>query len=419
MLGHIGKNELAAVGLCTSIHMVANSLVFGLAAGVGLLCAQYFGANDSAGITKTTNTGAALAWAFMLPLAVLFASVPSAVISVATNDPVLIAMGADYLRFTSVLPVMIGTVVVVGAGINALGKPQLNLLFTGIAVGLNVFFNWLLIFGNWGAPAMGVKGAALATVMSIAVELAIIFAYLNWARLPVRISLQLLRQYVSRANMVSFLRISLPLIIGGAAWHVGAFMYQVAYGHMGATQLAAITMVQPLRLLCFSFFWGISSATGVMIGHLLGASRFDEAYTRSRILIVLGMIAAIIAAAGVWVTRHQIWMLFGGLDRTTVAMAEDVLRVMLFTIWILAGNVVGIVGVLQSGADNRFILKMDLFCQWAVGIPLCWLGAFYFHWPLHWVFFAAFSEEMVKLLFWIPRVQSKVWIRNLVAPANG
>jgi Na+-driven multidrug efflux pump len=261
-----------------------------------------------------------------------------------------------------------------------------------------------------------VAGAALATVLSVGLEVAFIAGFLFFWKGGPRMSAAVLRSALSPTHVRHFLRISIPLTVGGVVWHTGAFVYQAVYGHLGETELAVISMVQPVRTILFAFFWGISSATGVILGHHLGAGEFAHAWHRSKILIVLGIAASLVAAGLVTIFEMPILSLFAGLSPETLQTARDVLAVMLLTIPILAANVVGIVGVLQSGADTRFVLAMDVFCQWAVGIPLCWLAAFHFDAPLHLVYLAAFGEEIIKVFIWVPRWAKKAWVRRLVNP---
>jgi putative MATE family efflux protein len=350
----------------------------------------------------------------MVPLAALMFFFPGSLVAIGTNHPDLIDLGSRYLRITAVLPVGIALVAGVGAGLNAMGRPHLNFAFTAVAVLSNIFLNWVLIFGNLGAPAMGIEGAALSTLVSVIIEVVFILVYLQLSGHILRVSPARIHRALARDAVKQFLRISLPLTIGGLVWHLGTFVYQAIYGHLGASELAVISMVQPVRTIMFAFFWGISSATGVIMGHHLGAGEFQHAWYRSLVLIGLGVTAAIAAVIVVWLGESSIFAAFSQMSPETIASARSVMFAVLLTTPILAANVVGIVGVLQSGADTRFVLVMDVFCQWAVGIPLCYLAAFHLELSLDFVFLAAFCEEIVKLFIWIPRFSSRIWIRRLV-----
>jgi Na+-driven multidrug efflux pump len=218
-----------------------------------------------------------------------------------------------------------------------------------------------------------------------------------------------------KEDLKRFLKISIPIIIGGVVWSIGAFIYRIVYGHMDSHELAVMTMLEPVNTICFSFFWGVSSAAGVIVGHNLGAGNSRQAYAQSFVLTAIGFFVSVMAAAGIWMFKEPVLGLFGALEAETLALAEDVLVVVLGTVWIRAINVVSIVGVLQSGGDNRFVLAMDVFCQWVVGIPLAFLAAFYFDFSLKWVYLAATGEEIVKLFIAIPRMYSRAWMRNLVS----
>lgn len=419
MLGQLGEAPLAAVGLVTSVMFVALHVVTGLSSGVGILGAQYFGADNPRGVQRSVALGIVTALSVGVPLCLLMLALPEAFVRIVTDRSELFPLGVDYLRWVAFQLVAASIAIPFEAGLASIGRPGMNLVFNALGVAVNLGLNWVLIFGNLGAPALGLTGAGIATFVSVTVETAAIAAFLYGTRHSVAVRGEVLREALVPTEIRRFLALSVPLAIGGVLWSIGMLLYNVAYGHMGTVELAVMSIIAPITSLCFAAYWGVSSAAGIMIGHHLGAGQRREARVRSWVLTALGTVTAVLVAAAIWWSRASIFALYDGLAASTLALAEGVLAVALATIWVRAINVVVIVGVLQSGGDNRFVLRMDMFCQWCVGIPLTYLTAFYWHLSLPWVFAAATGEEMIKLFICVPRLHGGKWMRNLVSSEAG
>ena len=193
------------------------------------------------------------------------------------SDPELIKIGAQFLQITAPFHIIMATISVLSAVLRATGKASLPMLVGFLAIACNTGLNYLLIFGNFGAPKMGVDGAAIATLISKIVECSVMLAviYLSGSKIAVT-----LREFIASFNASElrlFLRQSLPLVLNEGVWAMGIFAFTIVYGHMGTTELASITLLGPIEGLSIEIFIGFTSAASIFISTALGARQFARA----------------------------------------------------------------------------------------------------------------------------------------------
>lgn len=407
MLGQLGQREVAAVGLSASAFFVAGSALSGASSAIGVLAAQHHGAGSSSGVDRATIQGWAVSLAIGVVLTSAFALWPGAVVGLVSDDVTVLVPASHYAAIASLTFIGLAFQLPITSALAAVGRPEINLAIGAAGVATNIALNWFLIF----ECGLGLEGAAWATVSARTLEAAL--AWMVFERRRGGLRRQLL-EHLDLPGLVGFCRFAGPLTLNGVAWSSGMFIYDIIYGHMGARELAVMAVTKPIMNLCFALFWGIATATGIIIGHDLGARRYEVAWTRGWALTGANALGATVLGLGVWLSREPLLAAFGALPPATIALALECLPVALATLWLRAINVTIICGVLQSGGEHRFILIMDLGCQWLCGIPLCYAAAWIVGLPLPWVFAAATSEELVKLFICGHRMLSGRWQRTLV-----
>jgi Na+-driven multidrug efflux pump len=217
-----------------------------------------------------------------------------------------------------------------------------------------------------------------------------------------------------RAFLARFLRTTGQVVVNEGFWAIGITMYNVVYGRMGDSAVAAMTsIVGTVDQLVFVLGWGIMHASSVIVGRRIGAGRAEEAslYAKRMLLVAVASMAAM--GALLLCVRGPIVSLFRYSDETR-ALAMQVLRISSFFLAVRAANAVNIVGILRSGGDTLFSMTLDLSVLWLVGVPLALLAGLALHWALPAVYLITQAEECVKTCVGLPRFLSKKWIRNLV-----
>lgn len=414
MLGQLGKLEVAAVGAGGRPFFVTLIMIFGMGSGCGVLASQYWGKKDREGVRKSVILSILWSFAVAIPCTLLFSFGSEFVVGLINKDPVVIAMGGAYLSIVGVNLLFATVNVSVTSGLKSIDQAVICTGFSVIGVGLNIFLNYVLIFGNFGAPQMGVMGAAWATMISAVVEVLVILAYIFGRKHMLAFSFRDIKLALDPVEIRRFLSVSMPIVVNGLVWSGGIFIYFVIYGRMGTDELAIMTMISPIESVCISFYVGLAAGAGVILGQNLGAGKFDKVWKQGWLFVGMSILMGLIIGGAFMASKDVVLGNFSGMGEQTLEAAKGVYMVFSGGIWLKAINVLIILGLLRSGGDTKFCLYLDAGCQWLVGIPLGAFGAFVWGFPLLGVFALVLCEELVKVFLCFYRVISKVWIQNLV-----
>jgi putative MATE family efflux protein len=414
MVGQLGELELGTVGLVAKFFFVSAHLLVGLASGTGVLAAQYFGRGNAQGGRQTLALSLALSTALTLPIALAAALFPQAIMSWIAADPAVQALGAEYLRITAPYHVLTGVVMAYAAGLRGMARPKLPMVAGLLGVALNTGLNYLLIFGHGPFPALGVAGAGYATVAARLAECLLLLAAVQARPHALRLSWADFRASFQPAFARRLLLPTLPIMGGECIWALGIFTYYVIYGHLGTRELATMSMLEPLEGLFIQFFLGFGTACGIMLGNELGAGRKEEAYAQARSFLLLLPFAGLVAGMAMIALRGPMLQLFPHLDPATRAMASDLFVIMGTALFIKIFNMLTMFGILRSGGDTRYMMRIDAFCMWGIGVPLAICGGMVLGLPLRWVYLLVLAEEAVKAVWSYRRVRSRKWLQTLV-----
>lgn len=414
MTSHLGVSEVAAVGFSGRIVFVMNLAIFGIASGGGVIVSQHWGAKRKDGARRATAVSLALGLPFALAFIGLCFGLPEAMVAMASRDAEVIALGGGYLRIAGLmaLPLLIGTVFSVA--LRSIGQAQISMRMSVIGVGSNVLLNYLLIFGGFGFPRLGLEGAAWATLISSLLETGCLLAYVYLKRNPLACRWEDFKAGLQSGLWRTVAKVSVPLAVNGMVWSMGVLIYNILVGRMGTSELAVLSMITPIESIIVAFYVGIATAASVLTGHRLGAEEFDAAWTEGKAFVVWSVMCAVVSSVAIWAAKGLVFSFYPAIEGETLVSAAQVLTALAFVSGFRSINVTVIVGILRSGGDTKFCLGLDLFCQWAVGIVLTYLAAFVWKLPLYMVFLAINSEEFVKVFLCVWRFASKKWIRNLV-----
>lgn len=414
MLGQLGEAEIAAVGVASRATFVTTIMLVGVTTGGALLTAQYWGAQNKEGVRQST----ALTWMVSMAMAtvpvVLFLLIPHQIMSLATNSQEVIDLGAEYLFITALTMYVVSCGSSMAVGLRSIHQPGVSTFFSGIGIVSNVFFNWVLIFGNLGAPAMGIKGAALATLISGVIEIIFLYSYLYSRSHLLSFGLEEIKAVLNWPKISKFLSLSLPTTFNFLVWAAGIFTYHAIMGQSGVQGLAALSVISPIESIALSFLIGAAGAASVLIGNQLGAKKYEAVYYQSWGVLALSVATSMVIALFVMVFQHQILDMFPALTEETRAIAEKFMAILAIIIVIRSVPLTAIVGVLRAGGDVKYCLYQDIVSQWFIGIPIVAIGALVLGFSPEYVYALFVVEEIVKWFASISRMKSKKWIKNLV-----
>nr|WP_216614094.1 MATE family efflux transporter [Vibrio rotiferianus] len=414
MLGQLGEAEIAAVGVAARATFVTTIMLVGVTTGGALLTAQYWGAGNKEGVRQSTSLTWLISMVFAAFTVLLFVFFPEAIMGLTTDSREVISLGAEYLVITSVSMFAVACVASMAVGLRAMHQPGTSTFFSGIGIASNIFLNWVLIFGHLGMPALGIKGAAIATVISGAIEVAFLFGYLWRKKHTIAFGLSDLAAILVVDKIIRFLKLSLPTTFNFLAWAGGLFAYHAIMGQAGVQGLAALSVMTPVESIALAMMIGMSNAAAVLVGNQLGAKNFEPVYYQAWATIALNLLIAIIVAITLLITNNLILDAFSALTVETRKLAEQFMLILAFGVILRSIPMMAIVGVLRAGGDVKFCLYQDLVAQWLISIPLAAFAAIKLGLEPQWVYLFFLTEEVVKWVGSLMRMASKKWMKNLI-----
>ena len=416
MLGRVAQDQMTAVSLATQIQFVQNMFIMSVTAAGAILGAQYGGKGDRITLQKLFSL--MLRWSGMISL-LFFAAceiVPEVLMHLFSHDDAIIAIGSGYLRIAGFSYLMTGISQCYLTTMKVTDHVGPCAWISSSAVMLNILLNAVFIFGLLGMPKMEARGAALATTLARAIELALCVTlsagkdYIRpaWNRLFER----------QKQLTADFLKQCLPLLGGGLLWGVGFTSYTAIIGHMGTDAAAANAVAAVVRDLICCVCNGVGSAAGIMVGNELGAGNLEKgkAYgiRLKNISFVIGFAStAVVLALTPLVTRMVI------LTEEAQGYLTGMMIIMAVYMIGRCVNTVTINGVLDGGGDTVFDMYSLAVSMWGIAIPLALLGAFVFHWPVLLVYACTCLDEVGKIPWVMCRFRKYKWVKNLTRDSSG
>jgi len=409
MMGLIDQSSLSAVSLATQIAFVVSLFIFGLTGGGSILAAQYWGKGSKEDVEQI--------FAIMLrPMAVvgcLFTLtalfVPQLFMRFFTPDPLLIRLGCEYLRAVSLSFFLMCINQSYLCILRNSGRAMLASMISSIGVVLNILLNAVLIFGLLGFPEMGIRGAAVATVVTRIVEFA--WLLMETAR-PERIKLR--GKYFFGKCVLSgdYWSQSIVLTLNNLAWGLGITMGSVILGHMGSDAVAANSIASVMKNLINCFCMGLASGGAILVGNELGAGQLDRAKIYGGKVVKMALISGAISC-GILITLTPVIIQLADLS----LRAQGYLRFMIIVCGVnmigMSNNSAIISGIFSAGGDTRFGLICDIVTLWFIVVPVSFLAAFVWKLPIYIVYCFIYMDEIIKLPAVWKHYRKYKWVRNL------
>ena len=408
MIGQLGENAVASVNLGTRLMFIMVYTLSGISAVSSIYTSQFEGAGTKEKHSVVMKTTILEGLICVLPFLIAGLFFPSTVVRLFSNDSLVIENGAKYLFITAFgfIPKLFS--ISASAILRCTGKSKITLITGFISVISNTILNLIFIFGFGPIKAMGVSGAALATVIAIIIEAMVNIIYLEKTKHPSRLSLAI-KAKAEKKFYKKFIITTLPAIGNECFWALGDAIYSGIYGHMSTVSLAAMTLTFPIQGMSVGFFSGLAAAAGVIIGNNLGAKKTKEAYTLAWDFFKLCVIGCLILGL-IIVLFGSIYLNFYNVADEVKTYTKSLLVIFACFLWVKVSNMVMLGGVLRSGGKTRYTLILDLIGTWGIGIPLGLISAFVFKWDILLVYTAICIEEIIRLALGLMKVKSKDWI---------
>ena len=411
MLGSLGEVQLSAASIGNNLFFILMILIFGLAGGSNILISQYWGKGDVKTIHKILSImyrGCIIIAAIFIAIATIF---PVSFMKIYTTDARVIQEGATYLRVVAIGYIFYAITNATIMMLRSVKTVKISLVVYSASLIVNAFFNYILIFGRFGAPALGVKGAAIATVIARITEFTIVLIFM--VKFENKISLKARHLFkVDKLILKDFLTNCTPVLFNEFLWSTGSTMISIIIGRLGTETVAANSISNVVFQFVTVFIFGLSNATAVIIGNTIGEGRNEKAKEYSRTVGVLSIIMGAMAGCVILIIR-PIVVDFYNVSQTTKDIAIQIMNSMSIIVIFQSFGVTLMMGVLRGGGDAKFVLVNDIIFLWLVAIPCGFLTAFVLKWPIAAVFFVVKSDEIIKSIIASVRVLSGKWVRNV------
>lgn len=422
MVGLLGAAEMSAVTVANTPVFIMQLILFGLQSGSSVLISQYWGKGDRESINRVLGIGLCAALIVSSAFALLLLLRPDFVLGLITDNAVLIALATPYIRIVGLSYVFNALASIYIGMQRSIENPRFGMTVFAISTAANTLGNYLLIFGKLGLPALGVTGAAVATLCARVLEFLIAAAYAARCR-----TMPLQRKPLLRpgfAMLRSFVKYSTPVVCNETLWSLGFSMFTVILGHMAISTeiLSAYTVAGNIDRLVTAAIFGVSAAATVIVGKEIGMGNRAEIQDIGRALcfsaFAVGCCVGLLEQALFWLLVRPFILPLFHLTANASSICTMLVCCYSAAAPINALLITMITGVLRGGGDVHAALLIDLLPLWGVSVPLLALCALVWHAPLIVVCFLVAMESLPKLPFGIPRLRSGKWIHDVTGAAK-
>lgn len=415
MIGRLGKCSIAGIGLGGKFISLYSVVLAAITTAAGIMISQYMGKKDEKSVSWSFVVNTALSIGLAAVFLFICMAFPEIILGVYTKDEATKAMGASYIRILAIsfLPMAISAIVT--TMLRCMELASLPLYASVFALLLNTGLNYLLIFGKGIFPAMGVEGAAWASVISQIVSCGIILAlfrkYIHKQEMKLTTKLGQ-NATAHKESWRKYIKILCPILICEFLWSLGENVYSIIYGNMGTDACAAITMTVPIQTLMIGALSGLSQAAGILIGKSLGAKEYEKAYIESKKLMKYGLMGSILLS---WmlVIVGSFYVKIYDVEAIVQQMTRNVLVAFALISPVKVQNMILGGGIIRSGGKTEYVMWIDIIGTWLFGVPLGFLSAFVWDLPIAYVYFILSLEECVRLGISLIIFKKKIWMESL------
>lgn len=408
MLGELGDVQLTASSLANQIFFVFSLFLFGMGGGTAILTSQYWGKKEISPIKTVMATAIRIVMVVGVTLTVLILLFPRQVMDVFSNDEAVIDAAVEYLSVGAFTYAIFGISNILTMLFRSVEIVKLAVFANITTLLVNISLNYVLIFGNFGAPRLELIGAAYATLIARIIELivVVIFVFVVEKEIHFRFKDLWLKNKQLSADMKKYCT---PVIVNELMWATGITLQTVLFGNLSTTAVAANSIIGVIQNLATMVIFGVANAAAIIIGKTIGEGKIELAKQRGRALEVFALILGVFGALVVLLCR-DVMVDFYNVEEATKILAKEMLYITAIVIFFMSTSAVCIVGILRGGGDTKYSLFADLVSLWLFSVPLGYLAGLYFGAPILVVYILFKSDELVKaILCWVRLIGDK-WL---------
>ena len=402
MLGRLGEIQISASSQANQPQFIFTIFIFGLGGGGSVLAAQYWGKKDLEAIRQVTGIVVKMALICSILLTVAVKIFPQQIIELylkneTAKDAKIISEAVDYINIVSWGYVLIGVSMSLQILLRSVEVVKISVFSDLAGFIINIFFNWVFIFGNLGCPALGIKGAALATLIAriISFLITVVYVFFIDKRLEFKV------KYIFTRNkelFKDFIKFAIPVVCNEVMWSLGISIQAAMLGKIDPDVIAGNSIAGVLQQLSTIIIFGIANATAVIIGKQIGSGDKIGAKNYAFTIMVWSVILGILSAILIILLRNPFVMIYNVSDEVRV-LAKQLLLIVAVQVMFISVSAISIVGVLRGAGDTNFTLKLEMIALWFIAVPLGAIMGFVVKAPIILVCICLKIDEPIKAIF--------------------
>lgn len=424
MLGRFSENSMSGVGLVNQIQFLLQMLVTGTGEGITVIASRHWGEGDTASVRRVTSVGMRFALVFSGIIFVAAFFFPEAVLGILTNKHEYIVEGARYLRIIAFTYPIFAISNILLASLRSVETTRIGLWISVVTLISNISLNYLLIFGKAGFPEMGVRGAAVATLISRIIELIIITFYTFLIDKKIRLKP---RDFFSPVGEMlrRFARTGLPCIFSSGSWGIAMGLQTAILGRLEESVVPANSIATTVFSIMTVFIYGSATAAAVALGKMLGENKalisegrltaeenLAQVKSRTRTLQVIFLLLGVAASVALFVVKGLI-IGFYDISPETERLTNSFMCVLCVTLLGTAYEMPCLTGIIRAGGDTSFVFYNDLIFMWCIVLPSSFISAFVLKLSPVIVFACLKSDQVLKCAVAAVKVNRYRWIRDI------
>ncbi len=411
MVGSLGEVAISGVYMCNQIQIILQMLVVGIGTAQLVIAAQYWGKGDKNSVKGIVNIAVKVVIIFAVAFWIAVFFFPEQILGLYNNDQQVVAEAMKYAAVICFSYVFFAVSNLLLASMRCVGTVQIGLYISIVSFFVNVVLNWILIFGHLGAPAMGVQGAAVATLITRIVEFMIVSGYV----LLIDKKLMLKLQDFFSINMTlakDFFRYGFPVILGDVLWGINLTLQGAIVGRLGPSSIAAVSIASTLYSVISVGVYGTANASAIVIGNAVGEGDISKikyiAVRFQRIFLLVG-----VCTGAFLFLMKDLFLNFYQISHETFSVARTLMIVLSITVIGTAYQMSTLTGIVRAGGAVHFVLINDIIFVWGIVIPLSFVMAFVIGAPTWIVFLCLKCDQILKCAVAVVKVNRYDWIKKL------
>lgn len=413
MLSGMGDAQLSASSLATQFINIFMICCMGMGMGASVLTSRFWGMRELGSLKKALTIMMRFCFCFAALFTIATILFPEGIMMIYTSDTEIIYYGAIYLRWMIPTYFCMGFALTTTVILRSIGQVKIPLICSITSFFINLFFNWVFIFGNLGAPRMEIAGAALSTLIARIFEICFICGYLFFVDKHIGYRLRDLK--IKCGDMHGeYIRISIPVLVSDGLLALGNNAVAMVMGRIGQAFVAANSVTMVVQQLSNVLTVGIANASGIITGHTMGEGDYKKAHRHGYTFIIIGFLIGFLAAIIIMILKKPI-IGYYQVSIEAKSIANDLMNAITFIMIFQSVSSILTKGVLRAGGDTRFLMLGDILFLWIASVPLGALAGLVFHLPAFWIYTFLKIDQVIKCVWCIFRLHSGKWLKKIEA----